>query len=332
MKNSLKKKMVGGFVLGSVAILITMLMLFGSGRLFQDSFQFVCYFPSSLKGLTAGSPVNLHGVTIGRVVNIHIQTDQSTFEYSTPVIIEMDKSTMFHEDDSLFLSQDDADLIIAEYVENGLRAQLATQSYLTGQLAVDLSISPQANETPINALELPRYDDLMQIPTLASPFDTVLSNISDIPFAQIATKLDEFALQLTNIATNVNKIFEEADVPLLVTSYTNLAINLDRELQNFASLKDTIETVLLSISTASGSINNLVDTNSPEVQEILYSLNTLIQRANTLTEELNTVLEEDSATMIEIGQTLDAVQGASDSVAQLADLLAIQPDALLFGK
>jgi len=53
--------MIGGFVLGAVALIIIAILVFGSGRLFRQTRDFVLYFDNSVNGLSVGAPLKFKG-------------------------------------------------------------------------------------------------------------------------------------------------------------------------------------------------------------------------------------------------------------------------------
>ena len=72
MSKQANTKLIGGFVIGAVVLLIAGILLFGSGKLFSHQKKFVLFFEDSVKGLNIGSPVDFRGVNIGTVTDIKI--------------------------------------------------------------------------------------------------------------------------------------------------------------------------------------------------------------------------------------------------------------------
>src|SRR5262245_17503760 len=140
MGKRINPAVVGVFVLGAIGLLVVAIMVWGSGRLFERTFQFVCYFRGSVNGLTVGAPVKFRGVQIGAVTDIRLRYAQERGEPRIPVFIKV------HPDLVRELGATEAaDLErYRELLTRGLRARLETQSLLTGVLYVNFDLEPES--------------------------------------------------------------------------------------------------------------------------------------------------------------------------------------------
>ena len=68
--NHANTKLIGAFIVGAVALVIIVFLVFGSGKLFTKTYEYVVYFRGSVNGLDLGAPVKLRGVTVGSVSQI----------------------------------------------------------------------------------------------------------------------------------------------------------------------------------------------------------------------------------------------------------------------
>lgn len=170
MSKSANKTLIGAFVVGATALLLLAIAVFGSGKLFQTTSRYVLFFDGSISGLSVGSPVLFRGVPVGRVVEIRLTGDLDNLVFQTPVFIELNKK-----DEGRF-SVSDGDISKKEYldrlVSHGLRATLATQSLLTGQLMIEMDFYPRS-QIPYPIREVKEYDDVPEIPTIPSQFDNI---------------------------------------------------------------------------------------------------------------------------------------------------------------
>ena len=103
------------------------------------------FFDGSVKGLNEGSPVMLRGVKIGQVTNIKLLANPEAMDFYIGVYVEIDPENytfMGQEKLSQILKKIRRGEFIKPLIEKGLRAQLQTQSFVTGQLMINVDFYP----------------------------------------------------------------------------------------------------------------------------------------------------------------------------------------------
>ena len=90
MSKGASKTMIGGFVVGAIALLLVAVLIFGSGKIFSQKVKLVLFFEESVSGLSLGAPVVFRGVTIGSVVGVELWTYPKEMKVLIPVYIEID--------------------------------------------------------------------------------------------------------------------------------------------------------------------------------------------------------------------------------------------------
>jgi paraquat-inducible protein B len=143
MAKKVSKTLIGGFVVGAVALIVAGVLVFGSGKFLQESYRYVLFFPGSLKGLSVGAPVLFQGVKVGSVIDITIEADADAQTSQIPVTMEVlpKKFKVVRGK-----RRSDPYESLAILIERGLRAQLQQQSFVTGQLMIGLDFYP---DTPV---------------------------------------------------------------------------------------------------------------------------------------------------------------------------------------
>ena len=138
------------------------MIAFGSGKLFRQTKEFVAYFDGNVNGLHIGAPVKFRGVEIGSVKNILLQLDQSMEVRSIPVLFEIDLEKITSRGATATLVEDPTAVKTA--IDRGLRAQLQTESLLTGVLYVGIDFFPG---TPVKLGQAARskYPEIPTVPT-----------------------------------------------------------------------------------------------------------------------------------------------------------------------
>ena len=115
----------------------------------------VMYFEESISGLTVGSPVVFRGVEVGKVVKIRLVSDLKEGTFKTPVYVS------FNQIRALQSAQDNEDgrEMLNNLINKGLRAQLMTANYLTGQLMIELQMDPNSKAVLRGTGRYPEMDE-----------------------------------------------------------------------------------------------------------------------------------------------------------------------------
>jgi len=185
--------LLGAFIVGAVAITAAGLILFGKVSFFTEQPRYVVYFPGTVQGLTAGAPVFFRGATIGTVLDLQVHYFPEKQKVLIPVVIELDRNLVH----GLNPPSGTFDTMQKRILEIGMRAQLVSQSFVTGQKAVALDFYPDKQEVHLTALRS-KYPE---IPSLANPLDQLSQKLEKLPLEDITKLLQE---SLNGIASLVN--------------------------------------------------------------------------------------------------------------------------------
>ena len=156
---------------------------------------FLTYFESSVRGLSKGSAVEFYGLQIGTVTDIGLDFDPATAHARVRVRFEVQPERI---EDSGTPAKTDPLEAARRLVDQGMRAQLKTSSYLTGAMVLALDFAPGA---PPARLVLQGSDWVL--PSTGGGFDNILTAVSNI-----ASKLDR--LPLDEIGANLNGTLRSA--------------------------------------------------------------------------------------------------------------------------
>ena len=167
---------IGAFVVGAVVLLALGFIVFGGSQIFATKIRYVALFDEPTNGLRVGANVLLNGVRIGYVSDIDLLIDEHTFQTETQVTLEIltEDYIMTRNGDpieSAFASFIDHDVLVNEA---GLRATLEVESFVTGQLRVELLFRPDT--APILRSADPPYPE---IPTIASNTQEILDRVQN---------------------------------------------------------------------------------------------------------------------------------------------------------
>jgi len=132
MNRRVSPTLIGAFVVGAILLSVLAVVMFGSGRYFHKTYEFVLYFPSTVNGLRAGAPVKFRGVEIGSVKDIRLQLEQDLDPGPIPVIIEIDPEKLTSRGTTETILNNPQ--VRKAAIDRGLRGQLQVESFVTGVL------------------------------------------------------------------------------------------------------------------------------------------------------------------------------------------------------
>jgi paraquat-inducible protein B len=197
MAKQANRMMIGGFVVLAVFIMAASLVVFGSGKFFKKTNKYVLYFDESINGLSVGAPVLFQGVQVGSVTSITLQADFVTMKTQIPILIEVDPERW-----KVRTGERNYHKVAAKLIEMGLRAQLITQSYITGQLMIQLDFFPKSKVCYAPAQIDPDYKDYVVIPTCASTGERLAKALGDLDLKAIEQNLNSSLAGIARLVDN----------------------------------------------------------------------------------------------------------------------------------
>ena len=338
---------IGGFVLAALIVSVSLLIFAGGGMFKERSETFVMFFQGSVNGLRVGAPVTLQGVQVGQVTGVSVRVGDNPELINVPVYVQFDKELV-----ETGLKGDKKQTMQAfmdQLVARGLRAQLQIQSLVTGQLQVQLAMSP--TYPPIVTGLDARYPEL---PTIPSPIEKITETLGEMPLveiinqiANITSGLDKIInaketqnglLSLTESMVELRKLMEQAGqgLPSLLTKIEKtvdgadvFVKNADHTLKELTPpAKQAIEQINRTASFEEGRPGELAD----EVETMVKTLTETLDEAKKVMAQLNGAVDEDSTTRKQLNELLEEVADAARAVRQVADYLDRHPESLLRGK
>jgi paraquat-inducible protein B len=321
--------MIGAFVVGAIALVVIAVVVFGSGRLFRQSRDFLLYFDNSVNGLRIGAPVKFKGVEIGSVKNILLQLGTDEQVNKIPVIIEIDleKLTSRGARADITVNRETFQRAI---VDRGLRAQLEMESLVTGLLYVALDFLPG---TPINLVQQGNGDyEYQEIPTLPTAMEQARDAVT-----QILNKLDEidFKALIASLESTVNGINRTVNSPELEATIRSLKQTMPKIDEAVVSIRD----LAVGLNNSSKSLAANLEQTSIDARASMQQADKALEQATDTLKStqaavanIQTLSDPDSPVIYELGKSLKEVSAAARSLRSLSDYLERNPKALIFGK
>ncbi|MFA5921035.1 MAG: MlaD family protein [Methylococcaceae bacterium] len=322
---------IGAFLVGSLALLITAILIFGGGEFLKKKSEYVIFFDSALNGLNVGAPVKLQGVQIGTVKEISLELDQKATHISKPVVIEIDPAVVLDSSGHPF----QAATTLKERRQNakrlidaGLKAQLQTQSLLTGLLYVEVNFH---RDKPLKLTGL-NYKDLPELPSIPSTeeqlknaADEILTKFRQIPIEDIAKDLAATLKEVREIATSDELKKNRAALTQTLNETEKLVADLN---QNLVPLVNNLNSTVTDTRT-------MVQDFTRDMRPVLISTEkTLNTATSVLLESQQTLDSVDALTAPDapLWQSLEALRDAAQSTKDLTDYLERHPDSIIYGK
>ena len=203
MSRRANPKLIGAFAVGAVGLVVVGVLALGSLRwFFERPVRVVMLFDGDVNGLAVGAPIAFRGVNLGQVSDVRINVERGG------------KIAVYGELPPRLLGED-AVTMTRHAVQIGLRAQLALQSLLTGQLYVSLKMMP---DTPVKleaadpqAIEIPTVPSALQ--EWSTRVEGLLNKLAALPLDQMITSATGAMEGIKDVATSpdLNQAMRRAD-------------------------------------------------------------------------------------------------------------------------
>jgi paraquat-inducible protein B len=343
MSKQANKTVIGAFVVGALALAVVGILMFGSGKFFEHRVKVVMYFEGSVSGLNVGAPVVFRGVKVGSISDIQLLYDAKDQSFWIPVYAELEPERA-----KLIEGKQSVEENYKKLVDKGLRAQLATQSFVTRQLMVSLEFFPNKPAQFHGKGKIP------EIPTVPTMLQELTKKVQDLP-------LEQLVRGIAGAAEGVDKLVNSQEIKDSLTSMDNamkdirqLAQNLnervtvvmgtlDGTLKDYGKLaKGVEEKVGLVANSADATIKEygkLGRDADKSLGVVVSTLEAALKSAQVAAKQAEKTLSNtqaltapDSPVMHEVTKALQELSSASRSIRILAEYLERHPEALIHGK
>ena len=328
MSQKISPTLIGAFVVGALALLILAVIAFGSGQLFRKTQQYVLYFGGSVNGLRIGAPVKFMGVEVGSVKDIRLEMQGASGVHMIPVIIEIDRKKVIRRGVARKEAMDPN--TIAEFVKQGMRAQLLTESFVTGVLYVGFEWFP---ETPLRFVQQPgghfQYEEIPTVPTgLEEAQDAIV---------RVVKKLDEidFKALAGSLTKTSDRFGELASSPALKSILKSLDDDMPELRGAILDVRKLAATANTSVTNVSADLHNVsgdLHQTLTAAQGAIEQISATMKEAQTTIVSVRGTVDPNSPTVYELTKSLREVAGAASSIRMLADSLDSNPQGIILGK
>jgi paraquat-inducible protein B len=329
---------IGGFVVGALTLVVAGVLVFGSGKFFADTVDTVMYFEGDLKGLNKGAAVAFEGVTIGTVTDIGVFVDTKDYTVRSPVVVEIQRDHFRLTGESHLPAKGQA---IGALVERkGLRAQLQSESMVTGQRFIQLAFYPNLPPMQVTIDPLTKLPEIPTIPTTIQEVEATvrkaLAKFSEMPLEEIVSTLNQ-TLQGIDRLVNAPEVMESVRaLKTTLTEAQQLVRNLDKQITPVTA---SATEALGSVRGAMGDIGTLArnaDSHlmplTSSLQQTVGTVRAALETAQAMMKNVDGVIAPNSPAGYELVQTLRELSEAARALRGLADYLERNPNSVFFGR
>jgi phospholipid/cholesterol/gamma-HCH transport system substrate-binding protein len=245
---------VGAFVLLVIAMAVSFVFWYTDQQDKRTYQRYEIYFPGSVSGLTAGSPVRYLGVDVGKVVRIMLDPQQRK---TVQVIADIDSTAP---------------------IDDRTRASLSLQG-VTGLLFVDLEQDPKAESTGVLA-QGQRYPIIR---SRRSDFDVLLSNLPEL-----TTHLVELADHFNQIFSDANVRSLKATLENARLASERLPDTVREAQQLLVEVRRTTQEVQGTVAELRG----LITEGSPDLEATFANIRQISDNLAKTTTRLNNFVAE----------------------------------------
>jgi paraquat-inducible protein B len=291
--------------------------------------------------------VVFRGVKVGSVTNIALVANPETLTMHIPVYMELQPEriqinftqTAYRRDPYAKMKQ---------LIDHGLKAQLQTQSFVTGQLQIALDFFRDKETKYVGEGDAP------EIPTVPTKLEELAKTLEKLPLEQLVNEvfravegissvvrdpeIKEMITALKNTAQNLEATVKHTDErlgPVLNTAeqtvgeYGKLARDLDSKLTSLASRG---ETAVDEYSRLARDLNGQLNPLARSIEVTLETARSALKNADRTLNNARDLTARDSPLLREVMTSLDELKRAVRAIRVFAEYLERHPEALVQGK
>ncbi len=271
----------------------------------RNGVPFAIRFDSQVRGLAPGASVEIKGIRIGAVTAIDLAYEQETNSFAVFVSLVL-QPDLFPAMGARPQNAEETYAAVAQLVDKGLRAHLASRQLIGGPLVVDLDI---VDDEPPASLD--RAHEPPLIPAGPSRAEKVKEH------------LQAFIQRIGNLP--LESLVDDAKSSLLALK----ALVEGPELkQALANLRDSTAELDAFVERLDGRTERVVQ----QVNGTIASAGRMLDQAGETLVSVQNSLGPRSPILADLRKLLHEVDGAARSLRLMADYLERHPDALLRGK
>lgn len=310
---------VGFFFVAGLAVLALLLSFFGEGSVFTSKQRAVAHFEGSLSGLNVGAPVSFRGVKVGRVEAIELRIDADDASARIPVFMSLNPDAANW--------NGDGELDLQRLVARGLRAQLASQSFVTGQLYIELDFH---RDVPPRRIITASQGTHPEIPTLPSETAQVIDFFKELPMQELVDALRNTLTRIDRMTATIEAQFEPMSRDV-AESLQTLNTTIPQLRDDFSAIRSNVETVADRADHTLRTIDGEAARVGDEVSALTAELRATSASLRRTSTEIEGLLASDAPARRDLETMLRDLARSARAMRAFSESIEERPDRLLFG-
>ena len=294
---------------------------------------YAVYFPGSIRGLGAGTPVTMKGVQVGRVRDVRLRYLPNTQSLETPVVLEIDPRQLEIMAATREELRDAMNGALANLVRKGMRATLSTSLVLPGASAVALETVANANS---GRLVLEHDPPIIPTAQGGDGIAGAMGAITDVANTIRTLPLREIAADIRSTSARLNRLVNDPRLEESLTRLNNSMAAVEKAATtagtNVDPIMRDIREAASSAASAARSIDATAQSAGQSVGPIVESLRNAATSAEQAASRATQLLGSSPKQNYDIAELIRELTRAAEAVRALASYLAENPDALIKGR
>ena len=240
------------------------------------SYPYALRFTENVRGLRLGAPVEFRGLKVGEVTDLELSYVVETGQHEVMAYISIQPGRLAPD---IKPEREDLDELLDRMIQEGMRAQLKTGSYLSGALYVDLV--PEAEPDSLAELiwdfrysEIPTQNN--QYVQLIRQVTAIIDKVQAMPFESIGNNLDQSLAQVRDLVQGVNNSYASGSLGVIVANLEEASHGLDDLVQQLEETAASLDHSIAPDSRLQHELSQMME----EITEAAEAFEALMEELN----------------------------------------------------
>lgn len=299
---------IGLFLIGAIVISLGGTAMLAGSTWFRNHTTFVSYFKESVNGLEDGAAVKFQGAPVGKVTKMLIQIDEHDKTFEVPVEYEIDiKRLRTQLGTYVDLGQQS---VLDQQIQDGLRAQLQTESFVTGLLYVELSYRKEA-KPPVLEPHVTLWPEIPTTPSLMAALGTDAGSVvADV--VKVLRKVNDMLLAIDIKGINSAVLASAQSVQRLAASS-----DLQAALKGIPAMTEQLNRTMARVDTLAATAGAAINPMAADIKSATKEMTATLQSLKKTIDDTHGLMSTDSGLGYGLESALSNLKEATNALRLL---------------